>query len=161
MRIKTPRGAETINYETCAAWVRFFYERLADSADNEDQQRAGVFSKVFAVKATSFIMINMIRLMTKEEYDVGLHIQTQTKERLINLFGAPASSFPKCSTFAPPHADFLQWIKESIPKATPLARQLALMMIEGYSVEGSEHVKGYWKAGSALSLSYTGLGAIV
>lgn len=33
-------------------------------------------------------------------------------------------------------------------------------MIEGYSVEGSEHIKGDWKAGCALSLSYTGLGAI-
>lgn len=41
-----------------------------------------------------------------------------------------------------------------------IARQLALLMIEGYSVEGSEHIKGYWKAGCALSLSYTGLGAI-
>lgn len=160
MRVDTSKGAETVNYETCATWVKFFYDRLSDNAESEDKQRSGVFSKAFAVKATSLVMINMIRLMTKEEYDVGLHIQTQTRERFVNLLGAPSSALPKCSTFAPPHAEFLQRFKESIPKATPLARQLAILMIEGYSIETSEHVRGYWKAGCALSLSYTGLGAI-
>lgn len=121
MRVDTSKGSETVNYETCATWVKFFYDRLSDNAESEDKQRSGVFSKAFAVKATSLVMINMIRLMTKEEYDVGLHIQTQTRERFVNLLGAPSSALPKCSTFAPPSRRILTKIQRIDSKSYPLS----------------------------------------
>lgn len=41
-----------------------------------------------------------------------------------------------------------------------LAKQLAILFIEGFTSSPSESVSGFWKAACVLSLSYTGLGAI-
>lgn len=40
MRVDTSKGTETVNYETCATWVKFFYDRLLDNTETEDKNRS-------------------------------------------------------------------------------------------------------------------------
>lgn len=47
-----------------------------------------------------------------------------------------------------------------INKGTSLAKQLAILFIEGYAEASDEAVAGFWLAACVFSLSYTGLGAI-
>lgn len=61
--------------------------------------------------------------------------------------------------FAPPHYRIMKAFKGFINKGTLLAKQLAVLFIEGFSEAPNETVVGFWKAACVLSLSYTRLGA--
>lgn len=113
-----------------------------------------------AINHTAFVMGNCLRLMTKDKFDVANHIQRTTKERLVNRFGPSRTDLIAAEVFVPPHFKFTKAFKGYITKGTPLAKQLAILFIEGFSEAPNETVAGFWKAACVLSLSYTGLGAI-
>lgn len=159
-QVEVHQMIHTINRDECCKWVAFYSDLLSKKVAPGDAGKVDRQNMSMAINHTAFVMGNCIRLMTKDEFDVANHIQKTTKERLQNLFGPSSTELIAPEVFAPPHYKFVKAFKGYITKGTPLAKQLAILFIEGYTAAPSEVVSGFWKAACVLSLSYTGLGAI-
>lgn len=61
---------------------------------------------------------------------------------------------------APPHANFLAEMREYLQKNSTLATNLSALMAAAFATAPSEKIKGIWRDGCVLSLSYTGLGSV-
>lgn len=150
----------TINRDECCKWVTFYSDLLSKQVVSGEDGNQDRLCMAMTINHTAFLMGNCLRLMTKDEFDVANHIQKTTKERLVNLFGPSSTDLVAAEVFVPPHFRFTKAFKGFITKGTPLAKQLAILFIEGFVEAKNETVCGFWKAACVLSLSYTELGAV-
>lgn len=140
-QVEVRQVIHTINRDECCKWVKFYSDLLskriaAGDAGNTDRQNTAM-----AISHTAFVMGNCLRLMTKDEFDVANHIQRTTKERLQNLFGPSSTELIAAEVFVPPHYRFTKAFKGYITKGTPLAKQLAVLFIEGFTASVNDPIQ--------------------
>lgn len=88
------------------------------------------------MKVIVYLMLNSMRLVTKDCFSVADHIQHKGVEQMKSLFNVAIPHAPATKIFCPPHFKFLVGLKDAINKGPEAGRHFSLL---GYTGLGAIH----------------------